>query len=253
MEKFWFLRVRVLWEKRKHNYMLLQQTSSLLVLTLRLLSSLLLPRSNLLRARAKHWAKSPWCAVKFWQAWALPGGSQAGPSGQLWTDCEEMELVVQGSPVQAGGIPEPYIWWAQAPRDLSTPCMMKLGGCSEFYLLIYLFMYFIYWLHFWPKHDGLVGWFSAPVCMCFWSQWVLNEIQSGAQTRDALAGELIRTNNVFLKYWAQKISVTEYLSEAPYENRPSGFTAVYLLTLQPTTVSLLGDTCWICHTSRVKL
>lgn len=72
---------------------------------------------------------------------------------------------------------------------------------------------------------------------------MLNEIQSGAQTRDALAGELIRTNNVFLKYWAQKISVTEYLSEAPYENRPSGFTAVYLLTLQPTTVSLLGDTC----------
>lgn len=54
MEKFWFLRVRVLWEKRKHNYMLLQQTSSLLVLALRLLSSQLLPRSNLLRARAKH-------------------------------------------------------------------------------------------------------------------------------------------------------------------------------------------------------
>lgn len=47
--------------------------------------------------------------------------------------------------------------------------------------------------------------------------------------------------------WAPKeekqIYATEHLSEAPYENRPSAFTAVHLLTLQPTTVSLLGDTC----------
>lgn len=44
-EKFLLLRGMVLWEKYKHSYMLLQQTSSLLVHALRLLSSQLLPRS----------------------------------------------------------------------------------------------------------------------------------------------------------------------------------------------------------------
>lgn len=122
MEKFWFLRVRVLWEKRKHNYMLLQQTSSLLVLALRLLSSQLLPRNNLLRARAKHWAKSPWCAVKFWQAWALPGGSH--PPGNCELTVKRWSWLCKGAPSRLGAFlnhiygghkhPEtsaPLVWW----------------------------------------------------------------------------------------------------------------------------------------------
>lgn len=55
---------------------------------------------------------------------------------------------------------------------------------------------FIYWLHFWTKDNGLI----QHVGIFFWSQGVLDEIQSGVQTHGALAGELICSHNA----WALK-------------------------------------------------
>lgn len=200
---------------------------------------------------ANHWIESPWCAGMFRQAWALPGGIRQNPPGcqgcalQLLT-AERGSWLCKGPPATLWApmchmvdtstprTSPQHPWNTETERVLGSPLFIDSTSGQR-----------------------MMGWFGTSVCLFFWSQGVLDEIQSGAWTHDALVGELICRNNAFVNLGHQRkkkqIYATEHLSEAPYENRPSAFTAVHLLTLQPTTVSLLGDTCWICHTSRTKL
>ena len=85
--------------------------------------------------------------------------------------------------------------WTQAPRDLhlSTPGALKLRGCSRaLYVLT-------------PLLDK--GRWADSECqlVCFfWSQGLLDEIQSGVQTYDALTCELICSNNAFVNLRHQR-------------------------------------------------
>lgn len=198
---------------------------------------------------AKHWVESPWCVGMFWQAWAIPRGIRQDPPGSQGC-VPQSPTAERGSWLCKG--PPARLWASlghighKRPETLTSAPLVHWNWEGAWEPLIY-------WFNFWTKDDGLI----QHVGKFFWSQGVLDEIQSGGRTHDALAGELTRSNNALANLGHQrkkkKIYATEHLSEAPYENRPSGFTAVHLLTLQPTTVSLLGDTCWICHTFRTKL
>lgn len=127
-EKFWLLRGMVLWEKCKHSYILFQQTSSLLLRALKLLSSQLLPRSKALSRSLLTCGDVSICV-------GAPRGTQSGPSGQpglcsATADCRDGELVVQGTPTQAVGhvagtsTPRPspqHPWYTETERVLGSP------------------------------------------------------------------------------------------------------------------------------------
>lgn len=49
-----------------------------------------------------------------------------------------------------------------------------------------------------------MGWFSTSGCVLFCSREVLDEIQGGAQTCEALVGELICSNTALVNFGHQR-------------------------------------------------
>lgn len=130
----------------------------------------------------------------FWQAWALPGGIRQDPPGS-WGYTLQPLTAERGfwlCPSHAEGIHGPRGGHRHLIHTSVPPVHWNWEGAQE---------PFIYWLCFWRE---VTGWFSISLRVFSCSQEVLDEIQDGAQTREALVGELICNNTALVNFGHQR-------------------------------------------------
>lgn len=147
---------------------------------------------------ANHWIEFPWCAGMFRKAWALPGGIRQNPPGCQGCALQPM-TAERGSWLCKG---PPATLWAPTghmvdTNTLRTSPQHPWNTETERVLGSPIFIDSTF-------GQRMMGWFGTSVRLFFWSQGVLDEIESGAWTRNALAGELICRNNAFVNLGHQR-------------------------------------------------